>query len=159
MARRPVAVVAAIVLLLEAVGIVVINGILATVADNQHMSLGGMDPDVMVMSTWVMGGVFGLYLAACGVLLLVAGICDRAPSRFGRILLVVCAVMHGVLGALTVGLVGWGAFAFLMVALGLVVLSLVAYGGVEQAGDAEHDADPASGADGGATVGEGPARA
>jgi hypothetical protein len=36
--------------------------------------------------------------------------------------------VHGVLGALTVGLVGWAAFAALMAALGLIVLTLVAYG-------------------------------
>ena len=37
---------------------------------------------------------------------------DRPPGRFGKILLIVCAVLHGVLGALVVGLVGWPAFAF-----------------------------------------------
>ncbi|MFJ6634637.1 hypothetical protein ACIQMR_25080 [Streptomyces sp. NPDC091376] len=135
--RRPVAVVAAIVLYLEAVGIVVINGVLATFVGKQNMSLDGLDPEAMAMGTWVMGGVFGVFLAACGTVLLVAGIRDRAPGRFGRILLVSCAVVHGVLGALTVGLVGWHAFAFLMVVLGLVVLSLVAYGtpGAEKSED------------------------
>ncbi|MFC4606702.1 hypothetical protein ACFO9E_02495 [Streptomyces maoxianensis] len=128
MARRPVAVVAAIVLLVEAVGIVVINGILANFVDKQNMSLDGLDPGAMVAGTWVMGGVFGLYLATCGVLCLLMGLRDRAPGRFARILLITCAVVHGVLGALTVGLVGWDAFAFLMVVLGLIVLTLVAYG-------------------------------
>jgi preprotein translocase subunit SecG len=37
-------------------------------------------------------------------------------------------VVHGVLGALTVGLIGWAAFVFMMVVLGLIVLTLVAYG-------------------------------
>lgn len=78
--------------------------------------------------TWVMGGVFGLYLVLCGLLLLLAGVRDRAPGRLARIVLIVCAVAHGVLGALTVGLVGWAAFAVLMVVLGLIVLTLVAYG-------------------------------
>ncbi|MGW2562523.1 hypothetical protein ACWCXB_25370 [Streptomyces sp. NPDC001514] len=131
-ARRPVAVVAALVLFLEAVGIVAINGILATVVDNQSMSLDGLDPDVMSTSTWVMGGVFGAYLAACGLILLLAGLRDRAPGRFARVLLIVCAVVNGVLGALCVGLVGWSAFAFMMVVLGLIVLSLVAYGDYEK---------------------------
>ncbi|MFD9221120.1 hypothetical protein ACFWDI_14160 [Streptomyces sp. NPDC060064] len=133
MARRPVAVVAAIVLLVEAVGIVLINGILATFVDKQDMSLADLDPDAMVTGTWVMGGVFGLFLAACGVVLLLTGLRNRAPGRFGRILLISCAIMHGVLGALTVGLVGWDAFAFMMVVLGLIVLTLVAYGRREQA--------------------------
>lgn len=128
MVRRPVAFVAAIVLFVEAVGIVLINGILATVVRNQDMSLAGMDPAVMSNGTWAMGGVFGLYLLLCGLLLLLAGIRDRAPGRLARIVLILCAVVHGVLGALTVGLVGWAAFAFLMVVLGLIVLTLVAYG-------------------------------
>ncbi|MEU3916804.1 hypothetical protein [Streptomyces sp. NPDC029004] len=128
MARRPVAVVAALVLLVEAIGIVVINGILATFLEKQSMSLADLAPDAMVTGTWVMGGVFGLYLAACGVVVLLAGLRDRAPGRAGRILLISCAITHGVLGALTVGLVGWDAFAFMMVVLALIVLVLLAYG-------------------------------
>lgn len=128
MARRPVAVVAAIVLLVEAVGIVLINGILATFVDKQNMSLADLDPGAMVAGTWAMGGVFGLYLATCGVVCLVMGLRDRAPGRIARILLISCAIVHGVFGALTVGLVGWDAFTFLMVVLALIVLTLVAYG-------------------------------
>ncbi|MFF8915339.1 hypothetical protein ACF08M_18965 [Streptomyces sp. NPDC015032] len=126
--RRPVAFVAAIVLFVEAVGVVFINGVLATVVKNQDMSLAGLDPAAMSNGTWAMGGVFGLYLLLCGLVLLLTGIRDRVPGRIGRIALIACAVVHGVLGALTVGLVGWGAFAFMMVVLGLIVLTLVAYG-------------------------------
>ncbi|WP_103516339.1 hypothetical protein [Streptomyces sp. SM10] len=125
--RRPVAFVTAIVLFVEAVGIVLVNGVLATVAGNQSMSLAGMDPDAMVTGTWVMGGVSGVLLVLCGLIPLLAGIRDRAPGRFGRITLIACAVVHGVLGALAVGLIGWAAFAFLMAVLALVVLTLVAF--------------------------------
>ncbi|RII20911.1 hypothetical protein DSC45_02180 [Streptomyces sp. YIM 130001] len=127
MARRPVALVAAIVLFVEAVGIVMLHWILGAVVDNQSMSLAGLDPEAMALSTRVLGVVFGLYLACCGVMLLRAGLRDRAPGRFSRVLLVAAAVVHGVLGALCVGLVGWAAFAGLMVVLGLIVLSLVCY--------------------------------
>ncbi|MFF8842606.1 hypothetical protein ACF08N_07700 [Streptomyces sp. NPDC015127] len=119
---------AAIVLLVEAVGIVVLNGIMARFVDAQSMSLDGLDPDAMVAGTWGMGIGSGLFLALCGVLLLVAGIRDRAPGRLARIVLITCAVVHGVLGALTVGLVGWPAFAYMMVVLGLLVLALISYG-------------------------------
>lgn len=132
MARRPVAVVAALVLLVEAVGIVILNGILATFVGKQNMSLAHLDPDAMVTGTWAMGGVLGLYLAACGVALLLTGVRDRGPGRIARIMLISCAVVHGVLGALTVGLVGWSAFAFMMVVLGLIVLTLLAYGSAEE---------------------------
>ncbi|MGW0787128.1 hypothetical protein ACWD04_02485 [Streptomyces sp. NPDC002911] len=125
--RRPVAFVTAIVLFVEAVGIVIVNGVLATVAGNQSMSLAGMDPDAMVTGTWVMGGASGVLLALCGLVPLLAGIHDRAPGRFARIALIGCAVVHGVLGALAVGLLGWAAFVFLMVVLALIVLTLVAY--------------------------------
>ncbi|MFE1485075.1 hypothetical protein ACFW80_29760 [Streptomyces fimicarius] len=126
--RRPVAIVTALVLFGEAVGIVLINAVLATVAENQNMSLAGMDPDAMSAGTWAMGGVSGLLLVLCGLIALIAGIRDRAPGRAGRIVLIGCAVVHGVLGAVTVGLVGWGAFAFMMVVLALLVLTLVSYG-------------------------------
>ncbi|MGW6458287.1 hypothetical protein ACWF94_20645 [Streptomyces sp. NPDC055078] len=128
MVRRAVAVVAAVVLLTEAVGIVVINGILATFVDGQSMSLDGLDPDAMVIGTWVTGGVLGLALGACAVVSLVAGVRDRAPGRLARALLIGAAVLHGLLGAVTLGLVGWYAFGFLMVVLGLIVLVLISYG-------------------------------
>lgn len=127
MARRPVAAAAAVTLMLEAVGIALLNWILGLVVDRQQMSLGGMDTDAMSVGTWVGGGVFGVYLLLCGVVLLRMALRDRAPGRLGRILLVTCAVTHGVVGAFSVGLVGWPAFACLMVVLGLVVLSLLAY--------------------------------
>ncbi len=126
--RRPVAFVAAIVLFGEAAGMVLVNGILATVVDNQEMSLAGLDPAAMSAGAWAMGGVAGLYLVLCGLVLLLTGIRDRAPGRVGRAALISCAVVHGVLGALTVGLIGWAAFVFMMVVLGLIVLTLVAYG-------------------------------
>ncbi|WP_329028583.1 hypothetical protein [Streptomyces sp. NBC_01423] len=126
--RRLVAFIAALVLAVEAVGIVIINVVMGTVVKNQDMSLAGTDPDVMSKGTWALGGVSGLFLLLCAVLLVVAGARDRAPGRVARIVLICCAVVHGVLGALTVGLVGWTAFAWMMVALGLIVLALVAYG-------------------------------
>ncbi|MDX2920825.1 MULTISPECIES: hypothetical protein [Streptomyces] len=126
--RRPVAIVTALVLFGEAVGIVIVNAVLATVAENQNMSLAGMDPRAMSAGTWVMGGVSGLLLVLCGLTALIAGVRDRAPGRVGRIVLIGCAVVHGVLGAVTVGLVGWAAFAFMMVVLALLVLTLLSYG-------------------------------
>ncbi|MEU5977203.1 hypothetical protein [Streptomyces sp. NPDC047315] len=126
--RRPVAWVAAVVLLVEAVGIVVINGILATFVDGQSMSLDGLDPGAMAAGTWAAGGAFGLFLTGCAAVCAVAAVRDRSPGRFGRGLLIAAAVVHGVLGTVAVGLVGWSAFAFLMVVLGLIVLVLMEYG-------------------------------
>lgn len=128
MLRRPVAIVSALVLFGEAAGIFAVNAVLATVAENQNMSLAGMDPGAMAGGTWVLGGVFALLLIGCGLIALLAGVRDRSPGRFGRIALIGCAVVHGVLGAVTVGLVGWAAFAYLMVVLALLVLTLLAYG-------------------------------
>lgn len=127
-ARRPLAIVAAIVLFVEAIGIVLVNGLMATVVDNQSMSLAGLDPDAMSTGAWVVGGVFGCYLALCGLFLLLTGIRDRAPIKAGRVLLVSAAIAHALLGAVAVGLVGWAAFAFLMVVLALIVLTLLMYG-------------------------------
>ncbi|WP_079038506.1 hypothetical protein [Streptomyces sp. NBRC 110028] len=127
MARRPVAAVAAVALMLEAVGIGLLNWILGLVVDRQRMSLGGMDTDAMSVGTWVGGGVFGVYLLLCCAVLLRMALRDRAPGRPGRILLLTCAVTHGVVGAFSIGLAGWFAFVCLMVVLGLVVLSLLAY--------------------------------
>ncbi|MFI1930449.1 hypothetical protein [Streptomyces sp. NPDC020330] len=143
--RRWVAIATALVLSGEAVGIVLINAVLATVAENQNMSLAGLDPDAMSTGTWVMGGVFGLLLVLCGLVALLAGARDRAPGRLGRVTLIGCAVVHGVLGAVTVGLVGWGAFAFMMLVLALLVFTLLAYGPGPRAEDGVSDgAGPAA---------------
>ncbi|WP_306335355.1 hypothetical protein [Streptomyces sp. KL118A] len=127
MARRPVAWVGAIILLVEAVGIALLNWFLGLVVDKQDMSLAGLDPRAMTVSTWIAGVLFGGYLALCAVVLIRTAVRDRAPGTFGRLLLISCAVVHGLLGAFSVGLVGWAAFVFMMVVLGLVVLTLVAY--------------------------------
>ncbi|MFJ1745475.1 hypothetical protein ACIOJD_04435 [Streptomyces sp. NPDC088116] len=135
---RSVAWVAAIVLLVEGLGIVFVNGVLATVAENQKMSLAGLDPEAMSVGAWVMGGVFGLCLALCAAILVRTALKDRAPSRFGRIALISCAVVHAVLGALAVGPVGWMAFVFMMAVLALLVLTLHAYEG-EREGEYEEE--------------------
>ncbi|MEU3186967.1 hypothetical protein ABZ707_22625 [Streptomyces sp. NPDC006923] len=140
--RRPVAWVAAIILLAEALGVVFVNGVLATVVRNQQMSLAGLDPAAMSAGTWAMGGVLGLYLVLCAALLVRTAVKDLAPSRLGRVVLIACAVVHGVLGAVTVGLVGWTAFAFMMVVLALIVLVLVAYG--QERGPGHRDEGPAA---------------
>lgn len=126
-ARRPVALVAAVVLVLEAAGIVLLNWILSIVVDKQQMSMAGLQPGAMSTGTWVAGGLFGLYLLFCALVMLRTGLRDRAPRGFARIVLISCAVVHGLLGAFAVGLVGWVAFLAMMVVLGLIVLTLLAY--------------------------------
>ncbi|MCX5385254.1 hypothetical protein [Streptomyces sp. NBC_00083] len=125
--RRLIAIVAALVLFAEACAIVLVNWVLGRVAANQHMSLAGVDPKAISSGAWVAGGLFGLFLTVCGILLLIIGIRDRAPGRVARITLIACAVVHAVLGAFLVGLVGWSAFACLMVVLALLVFVLLAY--------------------------------
>ncbi|WP_393079012.1 hypothetical protein [Streptomyces sp. LN704] len=162
MVRRPVAWVAAIVLFVEAVGIALLNWFLGVVVDRQDMSLAGLDSDMMSASSKIGGVVFGLYFALCGVAALLVGVRNRAPGVFGRVLLISAAVVHGLLGAFTVGLVGWGAFAFMMVVFGLIVFTLLAFGpaaGPADAapGDGSGGVDGANGGKGGAPVAAPPA--
>ncbi|MET9951137.1 hypothetical protein ABZ135_06230 [Streptomyces sp. NPDC006339] len=133
MARRPIALVTAVVLFLEAPGIVALNAVMARFVKGQSMSLDGLDPDVMYTGTWALGIGSGVLLLLCGLVPLIAAIRDRRPGRPGRALLIGCAVVHGVLGAVAVGLLGWAAFVFLMLVVGLIVLTLVAYGETEPA--------------------------
>ncbi|MFB6440056.1 hypothetical protein ACFCVY_25325 [Streptomyces sp. NPDC056411] len=152
MARRPVALAAAVVLVLEACGIVLLNWILSIVVDKQQMSLAGLQPRAMSVGSWAAGGLFGLYLVSCAVILVRAAVRDRAPGGFARIVLISAAVVHGLLGAFAVGLVGWVAFLAMMVTLGLLVLTLVAYGEAGVRGG-----QGAPGGDGGAPGGPQPA--
>ncbi|MFD4998792.1 hypothetical protein [Streptomyces buecherae] len=141
MARRTVAAVAAVVLMVEAVVIALLNWVLGLVVDHQDMSLADLDPGAMTIATWIAGGLIGLYLVGCGVALLRMAVRDLPPGRFARVLLITCAVTHGLLGAFAVGLVGWPAFAFMMVVLGLIVLSLFSYD--EERGGARPGAEEA----------------
>nr|WP_196790611.1 hypothetical protein [Streptomyces caniscabiei] len=134
----------------EGLGIAGVQWLLGTVVDRQKMSLAGLDPEAMSVSTKAGGVLFGLYFVFCGVVALLVALRNRPPAGLGRILLISVAVVHGLLGALTVGLVGWGAFAFMMVVLGLVLLTLMTYdrqGGIADAVPGEGDGG-AGGADG-----------
>ncbi len=161
--RRPLVWVAAIVLFVEAIGIALLNWFLGMVVDRQDMSMAGLDSDMMARSSKIGGLVFGLYFLACAVSALLVAIRQRPPGLLGRVVLISAAVVHALLGAFTVGLVGWKAFAFMMVVFALIVFTLLAYdrretGPVDAApetggaGDGEGDAvgtgDPAAPEDG-----------
>ncbi|WP_338782724.1 hypothetical protein [Streptomyces sp. DG1A-41] len=127
MVRRPVAWIVAVVLFGEALGIAALNWFLGVVVDRQDMSLAGLDPHMMSVSSKIGGIVFGLYFALCGLVALLVALRDRPPAGLGRVLLISAAVVHGLLGAFTWGLVGWHAFLFMMLVLGLIVLLLMTY--------------------------------
>ncbi|MEU1482044.1 hypothetical protein ACFYZ8_40500 [Streptomyces sp. NPDC001668] len=129
MIRRPVAWVVAIVLLAEAVGVAMLNWIMGSLVDAQNMSLAGLDPDAMSMSSKIGGIVFGLYFALCALVALLVAVRDRQPAGLGRILLISAAVVHGLLGAVAWALIGLPESLFMLVMLGLIVLVLVTYDG------------------------------
>ncbi|WNI17431.1 hypothetical protein [Actinacidiphila sp. ITFR-21] len=125
--RKGIAVGTAVVLVLEAVGIGLVNWILGLAVQRQNMSLAGVDTDLMAIGSWTGGAVFALFLIGCALLVARIAWHDRMTGRVARIVLIVCAVVHGVVGAVVVGLVGWAAFAAMMVILGLLVATLLMY--------------------------------
>ncbi|WP_234434245.1 hypothetical protein [Streptomyces sp. NRRL F-5126] len=129
--RRPlvwVAGVTAVVALVEAVVMVATAALLSSVVHGQHMSLAGIKPSAIALGGWVGCGAAAVFLLVCAVVLARTALRDRAPGRAGRILLIACAVVHGVLGAVSTGLLGWAVFAVMMVVLGLLVWVLLGYG-------------------------------
>ncbi|MFG2482237.1 hypothetical protein ACGFSI_05675 [Streptomyces virginiae] len=146
MLRRLVAGLAAIVLVVEAAVLVLVHIVLGRTTANQSMSIAGSDPDVMSKATYAMGAGMGAFLVLCAVIAAVTAIRDRAPGRFGRVVLISGAVTHGVLGILSVALVGWAAFATTMLILCLLVLTLTSYApradGNGGEGDAGGDTPP-----------------
>lgn len=124
-ARTAVAWVTAVVLLAEAFGVILLCLTLGAVVDNQSMSLAGIDPDLVVNSTYVLAVVAGLLLVLCAVVALLCALRHSGPGRAGRVLLIVAAVVHGVLAAATLALVGWPVFVALLVVLALIVWLLV----------------------------------
>lgn len=136
MVRRPVAWILAVVLFVEAFGVAALNWFLGIVADRQNMSLAGIDPDAMSVSSKVGGVLFGLYFLLCALVALLVAVRDRAPAGLGRILLISVAVVHGLLGAFAWAMLSKAAFAFMVVVLGLVVLLLMTYDRLEGPSDA-----------------------
>lgn len=132
--RRLVAGLAAIVLVAEAGVLVFVHLVLGATTANQSMSIAGSDPDVMSKATYALGAGMGAFLVLCAVLAALTAVRDRAPGRFARAVLVGAAVTHGVLGVLSVVLVGWGAFAATMLILSLLVLTLMLYAAPRGAG-------------------------
>ncbi|MBL3671687.1 hypothetical protein JL475_38740 [Streptomyces sp. M2CJ-2] len=149
MVRRPVAWIVALVLFVEALGIGAVNWFLGVVVDRQHMSLAGLDPHLMSVSSKTGGVVFGLYFALCGLVALLVALRDRAPAGPGRVLLISAAVVHALLGAFGWSLVGPPAFLYTVVVLGLVVLLLMTH---DRPGAPAGTAGPAPGGAGGAPV-------
>ncbi|GAA2628695.1 hypothetical protein GCM10009863_49880 [Streptomyces axinellae] len=123
---------AALVLALEACVLVLLNLFLGKVADAQEMSLAGIDPHAMAVSAWIGAALVGGYVLGCALILARTALRDRGPHGFFRIALISCAVVHALLGAFSIGLVGWSAFAFMMVVLGLVVWTLTWYAAAEE---------------------------
>ncbi|WP_329455978.1 hypothetical protein [Streptomyces sp. NBC_01497] len=131
MARRPVVWVAwvtAAVVFVEAVVLVAVAALLSRVVGLQQMSLAGLKPSAMSLGAWIGCGAAALFSLVCAATLVRTAVRDQPPGRAGRILLIVSAVLHGVLGAVASALLGWVVFAVLMVGLGLLVWVLLAYG-------------------------------
>ncbi|NGN68704.1 hypothetical protein G5C51_33040 [Streptomyces sp. A7024] len=139
--RRTVAAITSGVLVVEGVGMALLNFLLGHLLSEQKMSLAGLDTSVMANATRVAGVVFGAYLLLVGIVLALTVVRDRAPGTFARLLLISAAVVHGVIGAVAVGLLGWGVFVAMMVILGLLVFSLINnHGNGALAGDGGADA-------------------
>lgn len=141
--RRATAVGTAVALVLEALVIAFVNWILGLLARHQQMSMGGLGSGVMATASWVLGGAFALFLVYCAVLVLRIAVHDRMAGPVGRIVLIVCAVTHGLVGALVVGLIGWYAFALMMVILALQVGTLLMYAPEDRATPRPAAAEPA----------------
>ncbi|QES56321.1 hypothetical protein DEJ51_20870 [Streptomyces venezuelae] len=137
MLRRLVAGLAAVVLVVEAAVLVLVHIVLGRTTANQSMSIAGSDPEVMSKATYAMGAGMGAFLVLCAVLAAVTALRDRPPGRFARVVLIGAAVVHAVLGILVVGLVGWAAFATLMLILSLLVLTLTLYPAARRTGDTD----------------------
>lgn len=118
---------AAFLLMAEAVGLGLLHLILGLVVERQEMSLAGISSTTMSLSAWVGGGLLVALFLLCGGVLLGTAIRDRPPRRLLRVVVAAGAGCHLVLGALAVGLIGWAAFAAVMVLFGLIVLALMAY--------------------------------
>lgn len=117
---------AALLLVLEALVAGVVATVLGDAVEQQNMSLGGLAPRAMAVGAWAGLGLLAVFLLVVAAALVALLARHRAMGRPTRILLIVCAVLHGVLAALLLALSGVPAFLTLLLTLALLVLSLIA---------------------------------
>ncbi|WP_377271007.1 hypothetical protein [Peterkaempfera sp. SMS 1(5)a] len=148
--RRAVLIAAAVLLAVEALAFALVGLVLGLAVRKQQMSIGGLSPDAMAVGAWAGQGALAVFLLVCAVVAARAGWLGTGPrhaggqrgaGRVARGLLIGCAVLHGVLGAVLLGLSGWPTFVGLMLVLAVLVMSLLLLR--EPGGEAEAAVPPA----------------
>ena len=122
--RRWTAGATAVLLVLEALASGLVGLVLGTAVKRQNMSFGGLAPSAMALGAWVGLGLLAVFLLVAAVAVARTAVRDRSMGRPTRILLIVCAVLHGLLAATLLALSGVAAFAVLALTLTLLVLLL-----------------------------------
>jgi len=121
--RRWTAVATAVLLVVEALVSGLVGYLLGAAVTRQDMSLGGLAPSAMAAGAWAGLGLLAVFLLLAAAVVARTGL-RRSMGRPTRILLIVCAVLHGVLGAMLLALSGVTAFAVAALTLTLLVLLL-----------------------------------
>ncbi|WP_225446768.1 hypothetical protein [Streptacidiphilus sp. PB12-B1b] len=111
-------------LVLEALASGLVGAVLGDAVTRQNMSFGGLAPRAMAVGAWVGLGALAVFLLVTAAAVARTALRGRSMGRPTRILLIVCAVLHGVLAAGLLALSGVSAFAVLAVTLTLLVLLL-----------------------------------
>ncbi|MFC1438326.1 hypothetical protein ABUW04_08655 [Streptacidiphilus sp. N1-10] len=123
--RTWTAAVAVFLLVLEALFFAGVGLLLGLAVRHQNMSLGGLSTDAMANGAWVGMGLLAAFLVVVAVLLARTAWRGGAMGRPTRILLIVCAVLHGVLAAALLALSGVVAFLAMLVMVGVMVFVLL----------------------------------
>ncbi|WP_042399679.1 hypothetical protein [Streptacidiphilus carbonis] len=114
-----------VLLVVEALFFAVVGWVLGLAVQDQNMSLGGLSPDAMADGAWVGMGLLAAFLVVVAAVLARTARSGGAMGRPTRILLIVCAVLHGVLAAVLLALNGVVAFVAMLVMVALLVLVLL----------------------------------
>jgi len=122
--RRWTAVATAVLLVLEALVSGLVGYLLGALVTRQNMSFGGLAPRAMAVGAWAGAGVFAVFLLLVAVVVARTGLRDRSMGQPTRILLIVCAVVHGLFAAVLLALSGVTAFVVAALTLTLLVLLL-----------------------------------
>jgi hypothetical protein len=122
--RRWTAVAVVVLLMVEGLVSGLLGYLLGATVTKQNMSFGGLAPSAMAAGAWSGLGLLAVFLLVVAAVVAGTGLRDRSMGRPTRILLIVCAVLHGLLAAMLLALSGVTAFAVAAVTLTLLVLLL-----------------------------------
>jgi hypothetical protein len=117
-----VLIVAVIGLVVQALAVAFVLLVLNSIANQQHLEVGGVSPSTAKVGLGVLGAALVLFLICCGALLVRS--LRRLSGGLAQGLLMACAALEMILTIVSAPLFGWTVFAVVVLTMAALVTAL-----------------------------------